>query len=106
MKYLLFLMVLLLPQMTKAEPLGSLKGRWAFDFMNPEHTKCEEITAAWLKKVKNAAKVVCRKQPPAQAFNQAGGLWFECKGGKFTRHVFTSKKLCVDNLETEQANGP
>jgi hypothetical protein len=85
--------------------LGSLRGRWAFDFMAPRKTTCAKVDAALVKRAARAG-ATCRLRPSEEAYDQAGGEWHTCEGKGFARAVFKTKEQCQSNLANERANGP
>jgi hypothetical protein len=106
MRILLFTFVLVLSRSVAADPV-QIKGTFGFDVMSPNKSKCTKVDAALLAKL--SKNYVCT--PPEDPNSSASGkpIVAECvlkKGKRSSFLLFATKPECVEERETQLANGP
>lgn len=77
----------------------SLIGKYGFDWLKPQHAKCQAVSANLAKKFRH-----CRT-PEEGSFTGQGG-YRACKGSGGEFLVYDTKARCVEELETMRANAP
>ena len=83
-----------------ADPVRPPLDQFGFDWLQPKHAKCVQVTTALLAKFK-----ACEFKTNA-GFNGAADV-FTCKVGNNSEYmVFKDKSICIDQLETMQAHAP
>lgn len=86
--------------LSAADPVRPPLDQFGFDWLQPEHAKCVQMTRALLAKFK-----ACEFKTNA-GFNGAADV-FTCKVGKNSEYmVFKDKSICIEQLETMQAHAP
>ena len=100
-----FAFVLALSAPVAAEPV-QIKGTFAFDAMSPEKSKCTKVDKAVLTKLTKDYVCAVPEDPKASASGKP--IVAECtrkKGKKSNFMLFATKAECVEERETQLANG-
>jgi hypothetical protein len=106
MRIMLFVCVLGLSTSVAAEPV-QIKGTFGFDVMTPNKSKCTKVDAALLAKLTKSYTCTAPEDPKASASGKP--IVAECtvkKGKKSSFMLFATKDECVEERETQLANGP
>lgn len=88
-----------------AKPIAvaELSGRFGFDGLHPESTKCRKLDRAFVAKLEKAS-ATCQEREPGESFGVDGGPWHTCAAGDQEWMIFSTKKICVEMFETMMAN--
>jgi hypothetical protein len=96
--------LILLVAPASAEP-PAIKGTFGFDWFKPERSRCAAVTGALLNRL--TKDYVCT--PPDGEGSSASGVTIvaKCtaKQGKSEFLLFATRKACVDERDTQLANG-
>ncbi len=87
----------------KPTAVAELGGRFGFDGLHPESTKCRKLDRAFVAKLEKA-QATCQEQAPGESFGVDGGPWHSCVAGDQEWMIFATKKICVEMFETMMAN--
>ncbi|HTE56740.1 MAG TPA: hypothetical protein VK698_38065 [Kofleriaceae bacterium] len=85
--------------------LTSLVGHVGFDWTGATKARCRKLDEKMARKL-TAGGGQCRPRDPAEAFSEGAGPWFSCKAGASEWLLYSTEKICRDQLETMEANGP
>ncbi|HTE53653.1 MAG TPA: hypothetical protein VK698_22515 [Kofleriaceae bacterium] len=90
-----------------AAPFGidELAGQYGFGWSGGKKAKCQKLDEKLIEKL-SGVEVMCRYRDPGEAFAEGAGSWSTCQVGMTEWVVFASKKICQEQLETMEANGP
>jgi hypothetical protein len=87
----------------KPTPVAELSGRFGFDWLHPESTKCRKLDRAFVAKLEKAS-ATCEEREPGESFGVDGGPWHSCAAGDQEWMIFSTKKICIEMFETMMAN--
>jgi hypothetical protein len=87
----------------KPTAVAELGGRFGFDSLHPESTKCRKLDRAFVAKLEKA-QATCQEQEPGESFGVDGGPWHSCVANDQEWMIFATKKICIEMFETMMAN--
>lgn len=102
----IMLLALLISTPAAADPV-EIKGTFGFDAMTPNKSKCTKVDAALLAKLSKKYECKAPEDPNASASGKP--IVAECnvkKGKRSSFLLFATKPECVEERETQLANGP
>ena len=88
-----------------AKPIAvaELNGRFGFDWLHPESTKCRKLDRAFVTKLEKA-QATCQEREPGESFGVDRGPWHSCAVSDQEWMIFATKKICIEMFETMMAN--
>jgi hypothetical protein len=87
----------------KPTAVAELSGRYGFDGLHPESTKCRKLDRAFVAKLEKA-QALCQEREPGESFGVDGGPWHSCAVSDQEWMIFATKKICIEMFETMMAN--
>jgi hypothetical protein len=87
----------------KPVPVAELRGRFGFDWLHPESTRCKALDKAFVARLEKA-QAACQERAPGESFGVDGGPWHSCTAGDQEWLIFATRKICTEMFETMMAN--